>query len=153
MAHTNADRLLYLESRMQEISKEIQNNNQDDKLRNFALKVKSGKVSVECFIDDTFDYDPQRKDKIFEYYLCLFSEFTDLKREEMRFRDQSHDNHHRWLNEPYQKARDRTGKVAKFAEGVVEKVIVSGATAGLIWIGSTIAEHWPFFYPENDENS
>lgn len=148
---TNKSHLEHLTEEIRRIGQLIEDQGRELELKDLAAKVRSGDVSVDSVIPEVMALDPQREERLCEYYIALFSEFERLKQEELSARKRGRDAHHDWLNSTYQQDTDTVSTTKTIANRVAEKIAVSGITAGLIWLGKTIIENWPFGYSYSEQ--
>ena len=119
-------------------------------LKSLAKSVRAGQNSLEDFLPDAFEFDPEREDKLCGYYLFLFGEFERLKRSELDHKRKGLDAHHLWLNALYLRDSTMVKEVEAFAVRVSDKIAVAGVTAGLIWLGKIVIDNWPFGFRYSD---
>lgn len=143
---TNKDQLEHLEHEIRRIGALVEEQQREPELKELAKKVRSGEVVVQTFIPEVIELDPQREERLCEYYIALFSEFERLKQEELIAQKRGLDAHHDWLSSTYLRNKATVTSTTTIAKNVAEKIAVSGITAGLIWLGKTILENWPFGY-------
>jgi hypothetical protein len=149
--YTNKAQLEHLKEEIGKIGQLIEDQGREPELKELAGKVRSGNVSVDSVIPEVMDLDPQREERLCEYYIALFSEFERLKQEELSTRKCGRDAHHEWLNSIYQQNTQTVSSTKTIARRVAEKIAISGITAGLIWLGKTILENWPFGYSYSEQ--
>ncbi|MEE8057590.1 MAG: hypothetical protein V3T17_07115 [Pseudomonadales bacterium] len=143
---TNEEHLKYIENEIRRTGKLIEEQEREPELKDLAGKVRSGDVSVDSLIPGVMELDPQKEEKLCKYYIALFSEFERLKRDELSAKNRGLDAHHNWLKAICQQNNETISSTKVIAKNVAEKIAASGVTAGLIWLGKTIIENWPFGY-------
>ena len=151
MCNTNNTQLERLKEEIGRIGKLIEDQGREPELKELAGKVRSGNVSVDSVIPEVMELDPQREERLCEYYIALFSEFEHLKQDELSAKKNGLDAHHEWLHSIYQQDTQTASSIKAIAHRVAEKIAVSGITAGLIWLGKTILENWPFGYSYSEQ--
>jgi hypothetical protein len=143
---TNKEQLRFLKSEILRIGRIIEEQNRETELKELAENIRTEKSIIELFIPEVMNLDPLRDEKLCEYYISLFSEFERLKRIERSFQRKSRDSLSDWLNSIYEQSNKTKSVASTVAKNIAEKIAVSGITAGLIWLGKTIIENWPFGY-------
>lgn len=151
MSNTNETQLKVLRAEILRVGKVIEEQEREAELKSLACQLREGDLTIELLMPEVMELDPERNERLCEYYISLFSEFERLKRRELLARNAGRDAHHSWLHASYQSDTDTLRATRSMARSIAEKIAVSGITAGLIWLGKTIVENWPFGYNYSDD--
>lgn len=147
MSETNKSQLKALKREILRTGTLIEQQNREDELKSLAKLVRGGERELDEFLPDVLELDPQRNDKLCEYYVSLFSQFEQLKMQELGAKKRGLDAHQKWLTSPYYSDPTATKRIAST---VLEKIAISGVTAGIIWLGKVIVDNWPFGFNYSD---